>query len=395
METLKVALISHEFPPFLIGGIGSHCYDLASSLSRNGVSVTVFCGGLDGSSVEKLNPHLEVVRLPFLNFSPKFLWFQLQNLRKLSNHLKDYDVVHGVHPLASALGSHLSKKMGTPFITTIHETVLVDLKTFAISPFSEWTFGDFTIHGLAYPLNDFLIKTCLKNSDHIVVCGFSTLEDLKKTHQNLNSEKISVIYNGVNFEKLASTSDAPADENPSIVFYGRLISRKGLTYLLKAMVLLKKDWPNLKLKIFGGGPLKPKITSMSRKLGLNNNVQVRGHVPYEELIAEIRKATVVALPSLYEVGPFISGLEAMALMKPLVAFDLPFTREFISDMDNGILAKAGDEEDLAEKIHLLLSNKDLRKNIGQDAYDYVRRNHDWDKLAQQYRNMYEDCISSR
>ena len=80
------------------------------------------------------------------------------------------------------------------------------------------------------------------------------------------------------------------------------------------------------------------------------------------------KADLVVLPSLREAQP-ISVLEAMACKKPVVVFDLPFAREYIEDMSNGLMANARDSKDLAEKISILLRDHKLRVEMGQSMQD--------------------------
>jgi glycosyltransferase involved in cell wall biosynthesis len=224
----------------------------------------------------------------------------------------------------------------------------------------------------------------------VVVCGASTRDEMVKIYRDIDPQKISVINNGINFEKINKIENSSSWENDSlIVFFGRLIWRKGILHLVKALSFLTRDFPELKLKIFGTGPLEQKIKTLSTELNLQDNVDLLGHVPYAELIENIKKSSLVALPSLYEVGPYISALEAMACKKPLVVFDSPFTREFILNMRNGVMAKSGDAKDLSEKISLLLRNEDLRREIGKNAYDFVNTKHDWNVLVDQYLKIYE------
>ncbi|MHA1851885.1 MAG: glycosyltransferase family 4 protein [Candidatus Heimdallarchaeaceae archaeon] len=388
MSTFKIALISHEFPPYMFGGISSNCFDLAYALSKKGISTTVFSGRSEKITIERPNKHLKVIRMPFFDYPPRFIWFQLQNFKGFTRLLKDYTIIHGVNPLSSALYSLVKKKLNKPFVTSIHEVYSRDLKVFVNSPFSEWSVWDFSLHVAGYPLNEFLTRMCLKASDHIVVCGFSAFKDLITEYQNLDSHRISVIYNGINFDKVDAIK-GNAGKNPSIIFFGRLIWRKGILHLLKAMLNINKRFPDLILQIFGKGPLEKVIRRFSSKFGMINQIFIQGYVPYSTLIRNIKSSTIVVLPSLYEVGPFIAALEAMACKKPVVAFDLPFNREFISNNFTGILAKPGDISDLAEKICVLLTDDALRTRIAKNAYDYVKTHHNWEKLVDEYITIYQ------
>ena len=84
-------------------------------------------------------------------------------------------------------------------------------------------------------------------------------------------------------------------------------------------------------------------------------------------------------------------LEAMAFKKPLVVFDYPFSREIITDMVNGVLAKQVDVKDLTDKIRILIENENLRIMLGENANKYVRRRHNWNTLVDEYIRLYKDA----
>lgn len=393
MQDLKIALISHEFPPFMIGGIAVNCYDLACSLSKRKIQTTVFCGKRGSMQVQEMNRYLKVIRLPLFNFPPRYVWFQLRNFSLFSNFCNDFSVLHGVNPLSSTFCGYYKRKFRIPFVITHHDHHLMALKVFINSPISNWAIGDIKNYVLSYAVGESLMKRSLKDADHVIVHGFYTLDHLKRLYKDLDLKETSVIYNGINFEKLDRVKEVKSTDGLSIIFYGRLVYHKGIHYLLNAMVKLKDNFSDVHLKIFGRGPLEEKIKSWVTRLGLKDKVEMQGHVRYKRLISEIKKADVVSLPSLHEVGPFIAALEGMACKKPLVVFDLPFTREFIVNMKTGILVRPGNVMDLAEKIGLLLSDKKLRNKIGKNAYEYVKKKHDWDKLVDKYIEIYKNCIS--
>ncbi|MEM2704226.1 MAG: glycosyltransferase, partial [Candidatus Bathyarchaeia archaeon] len=80
--------------------------------------------------------------------------------------------------------------------------------------------------------------------------------------------------------------------------------------------------------------------------------------------------------------------------KPIVVFDFPFNREFVKHMETGVMAKAGDMEDFIDKIVLLLSSEDLRIKIGENAFKYVEQNHNWERIVNNYIEIYKQAISS-
>ncbi len=156
---------------------------------------------------------------------------------------------------------------------------------------------------------------------------------------------------------------------------------------MRALKLLTQDFKDLRLEIFGKGHEEYRIKKFISNARLEKNVLFQGFVPHRNLMAEIKKSDVVVVPSLFEAQPMVA-LEAMACKKPVVAFDVSFAREIIEDGHNGLLARVGDVKDLADRIRLLLSDKKIRLKLGQNAYDYVRREHNWDIQVNKYLDVY-------
>lgn len=394
MSDLKVALVSKQFPPNSVGGIGAQCYDLASSLSKHGVHVTVFTGGSNKLSIEKFRDCLEIVRMPFPDFPPRSVWFQLRNMRILLASLKDYSIVHFVDPRDSTLMLHLLKgKLGQRIVVSIHEVPQTWLKAVvAYSSVSNWTLGDIGYYFVEYPLDALTFRSAARNSDHTVTFGFCTKRAIRDIY-GLQPEKVSVIYNGIDFENIDKMVGVPEAE-ARIVCHCRLYLVKGVLQLIKALSLVKEKIPTVRLDIYGEGPAENKIRHTISNLDLEGHVRLKGFVPRAELLRGISAASVVVLPSFAEVGPFISALEAMAFKKAVITLDLPYAREFIHHMENGLLAMAGNSGDLAEKISLLLSDQELRHYLGQNASEYVKKHHNWDTLVQDYIRLYETLQSN-
>jgi glycosyltransferase involved in cell wall biosynthesis len=395
LGSLNVALVSEEFPPFMFGGISTVCYDLAHSLSQKGIETTVFCGRSNRPAIERVNDYLEIVRLPCLNIPPRFLWFQLQNLFNLTKQLKDRTLIHAVNPQVSPICIYLKKKLTKPLVTSYHGVPAYDLEAFINSPTSLWALGDFAYQVLEYPLNDSFSRISLVKSDHVVSCSHTTLNELRSIYGMPNPENSSVIYNGINFERIEKIqSDFRAraygrdDGNLTLIYNGRLYWHKGITYLIKAFELLIHDFPNVKLKVFGTGPLGKKVQALVSTSGLREKVFILGYVEsHDQLLNEVMKADIAVFPSLREAQP-MSALEAMAFGKPVVVFDLPFSREYVKNHYNGLLAVPKDPKDLADKIGILISDEGLCHRLGQNAYIYVKQHHNWASLVDKYVEIY-------
>ena len=388
-SSLKIALISPEFPPFSLGGVSAVCRELAEHLSRLGISTTVFCGRSSRISCEKVNKYLRIVRLPLLNLPPRHFWFQVQNLSIMLDLLKEFDVIHSVDTRASAFLAYLKKHIKRPFITHVHGCGHCETKTFLNSPISCWSLGEFVYTVLEYPLNEYLTNLSLRNSDHIVVCSKNRLNEMKRRNPEIDCNKVSIIYNGIDFDKIPKGNASVEERKNSVLFWGRLYYNKGIIHLIKAMSMVKKNIPDVTLDLCGKGPLEAKIRSLVFKLNLEENVRIHGYVDDEVLSNKIKYASIIALPSLYEGQP-IAALEAMAYKKPLIMYDFPFAREYLINWYNGLLADRGNIKDLADKIELCLTDKKLRLKLGKNAYEHVKKNHNWSILVQKYVELYNN-----
>ena len=241
----------------MFGGIGSACYDYALALSNEGIMTSVICGQSRRISKQKINDHLEVIRLPCLSMPPRFCWFQLQNLRLFESLLKSYSVVHIFNPQAGAAIALLNKKAKKPLVTSIHGLYLTSLKL-SLSSIGDSTIKDLTYQVVGYPLQVALHRTCLKNSDHITVCNESTLTELKQTFKFVESNKVSVVYNGINFKHTDMIDSEESFDEP-IIYCGRLYVAKGVMFFVKALEKLKDSGASFHAQIFGEGPLKQKL----------------------------------------------------------------------------------------------------------------------------------------
>jgi len=387
-SAMKVALITLEG-----GGISTVCYGLAQSLSKKKIPTTIFTESAAGkSNVERVNDFLEIKRLNRLNMPPRCFWFQIQNVRSFSKTLKDYTLVHGVSPDASVFFNFYKRKLRKPFVASFHAVPLSTAKYFLKMPISSWTVAEFAHHILEFPLHDFAIRSCLNGADHITVCSRTTLNEFATAYKDLDLKKIDVIYNCVDFDEIENVQVRRDNEDgqtdPFIMFAGRLYWLKGPMFVLKAFNLLKKEIPDLNLKIFGTGPEENRMKQFVSRAGLEDRVHFYGRVPHKEIIKEIKKSTAVVAPSVHE-AQSLFYLEAMACKKPLITFDISPAKEIIQNRYNGFLARSFDVKDLSEKIRYVLSDPKLRLKVGQNSYNYVKREHNWENQIEKYLNIYQ------
>ena len=357
---LKVALLANEG-----GGISSVSRGLARGLSKLEIETTIFfTTGKPKTEVERLGKNLKIVSLPMINCPPRSIWFLARYFHTISRLFRDYDLVHAVSPELAMGFTFFTSGLRRPLVTTLHGSNRAALKAFLKLPARRWVRSDFAFHVLELPLHDMVTKRCIAESNRTVVCSHTTLNELK-TCEKSDVSKISVIYNGIDFDEIHGEEDAIShsgrgkEDELSMIYAGRLFWMKGITFVLEAYDRLRMQFGNLHLRIFGRGPMKGEIEKFITNRRLKDKVYFGGFLSHRELIKEVKKSDLVIFPSLYESQPMFA-LEAMACNKPVVAFDLPYAREIIVNGKNGLLAKAYDLEDLCNKTSTALCDKNLR-----------------------------------
>ena len=336
-----------------------------------------------------------MVRYPFPDLPLRAYWFQLHNYHALRSIFNDFDVVHAINPQSSATVSFRSVK-GHAFITTMHGVPRFRSRAFFEAPPNRWTLREFVSNTYEAAVDHTLHKLCFRNSSKIVAVSRNSLQEAKAAFHNFPIEKATVIPNGIDFQQIdrikRSLGKSVETDEVSILFYGRLIWIKGVLHLVEAIAKLRKELPRIRLRIAGTGPLLEDLRQSVRRMKLSENVEFLGYLNHGNVIAEILRSGIVALPSIYEAGS-IAQLEAMACRKPLVAFDYPFAREYLKDSQTGMLAKPGNIDDLASKIRVLIEDKKLRDVLARNAFELTYRRHNWETLADSYKQIYAELAA--
>jgi glycosyltransferase involved in cell wall biosynthesis len=197
--------------------------------------------------------------------------------------------------------------------------------------------------------------------------------------------KIKVIPEGVDLEKFNKVVDA-SDINEKlgserkILFVGNLHPYKGVHFLIRSFALVKSKINNVKLVIVGDGPLKHNLINLTKRLKLEKDVIFAGFVSDEDLPKYYASCDIFASASVLE-GFGLIFLEAMALGKPIVAFNLASIPEVVGDA--GILVNEINHEKFANAIIELLQNKALYKEKSEIALNRVKL-FSWEKIAEQF-----------
>lgn len=172
------------------------------------------------------------------------------------------------------------------------------------------------------------------------------------------------------------------NDTVTILSMGRLINKKGLLLLLDVLSLLDTEikWRCL---IYGDGEQREVISERIRNLGLQERVHLMGAVQYEDISEVYRNADIFVLPSLRESGGSVL-VEAAAHKLPLVALKMSlaeiFSRHNAGLFVNITQSKVSLLREFADIIKKLIEDETLRRTCGDDAYDFVNTELNWDKM---------------
>lgn len=207
---------------------------------------------------------------------------------------------------------------------------------------------------------DFLAKQSVKHADKIIVPTEFIKKKIIEFDKSLK-EKIIVLPNFIDLKEFPS--NAPEKKN-EIVFVGRIVRHKNVDLLIEAFESIAKDFPEWKLKIFGSIDDRKLFEKISKKF--NETISFHSGIERKELINHLSTASVFALPSTQEAFG-LAFLEAMACWTPCIGARLESVKEVIEETETGFLVNGSSSNDLSNKLFLLLSQKKLRKTMGEKA----------------------------
>lgn len=214
----------------------------------------------------------------------------------------------------------------------------------------------------------------------------------------LAGKSAHLIYNGINPNRFITAQPNPEGRivlglDPKAVVIGsvgRLTEQKGYSFLLEAAPKVIEKMSNVRFLIIGDGELRDKLQRQIVKLGLQERVILAG--AYHHIESVYKLFDLFVLPSLWEGLPTVI-LEAMASGVPVVATDIPGTRELIRPGETGWLARPRDPSSLAHSILDALSDPSKRTTIAQNAFQEVISRFSMDRIADQYEELYLDLIN--
>ena len=392
MKKLGLAVFNSQ-PPTYLGGVERRILEIAKRLQGK-VKTTVYSGTKGGLHEPNLINDVPVIPCFSTDIAfPLDNWTFNQTLARNTAVFKAevYEAhTAGGYGLLEAL-----RKRGdqAPFVQTVHG-VLAD------------EYAQAHLHGgLSFRsriANLFMWHLAQKESEaaqHATLVVTISKYSQRRIRQfyNVDLEKTRVVPNGVDPERFKPEGNCAEIRRRlglggkrSVLFVGRLIPRKGLSYLVEAAKCVVKEQRETVFVIAGDGPLRSHLIAEVVQAGLAKNFSFLGDVAEVNLPAVYRCADVFAFPSLQE-GQGIALLEAQASAKPVVAFNTSGIAEAVLNGQTGLLVRPNSGE-LAEAILRLLSDAPLRAKIGAEGRRFVQRELSWDVCSEKMFKVYREAL---
>ena len=212
----------------------------------------------------------------------------------------------------------------------------------------------------------------------------------KKNWDEVIAPKTKIIPMGVALATKHIKNDRLTKAPSELLFIGRLSEKKGVKYLLEAFSRIDSSkFSKLRLTIAGDGQLMNDLQVLNSSINVDRDVNFLGYISGKSKLNTLGRADVLILPSVETSDGDAEGMpvglmEGLARGKICIASDVSGAEEILEDGVNGYLFKAGNAEQLSDKIQYVLSlNKSDRKNLSENARSTAEL-FDWERIIKQH-----------
>jgi len=397
-------MLSWEYPPHVVGGLGAHVAALAPALARAGVQVYVVTPRLKGGDAEEplvaptrrraMPPAVLRVEPPVNRLDNFFADVQQTNLnlgeqaQALAARVGGFDVIHAHDWLVAFAATALKRLHKIPLLATIHAT--------------ERGRGRGTLNGeMAHAING--TEWWLTYEAWRVITCSRFMHDEVCEYFNVPLDKIDVVPNGVDAAPFDALNKVDLTEfrarwarpDERIVFnVGRVVEEKGAHLIVEAAPRVLAEMPNVKFIIAGKGWLVDRLRQRVWELGVQDKVNIAGFVSDADRNRLFKVADAALFPSLYE--PFgIVALEAMAAQCPVIVSEVGGLKEVVQHDVTGVTIYPNNVESLAWGVLHTLRDPARARARAAKAYRMVKREYNWDRIAEQTIAIYERIVRER
>jgi len=410
---LRIGFFVWEYPPALVGGLGTYAEYITREFVSMGNDVTVFTLNPGNLKTREIVKGVEVHRPLIANASNVFPMFVIDDLKKWGTNIRLFNdiFIYNILSATKFINSMLKKEACNYDIVCVHDW-LSSIAGIIVKNEKAKIPVVFHVHstewgrsgGQGSEVVSYLEWATAEKVDKIITVSHAMQEDLIR--HGWAKSKISVVWNGVDPERYNPQKCNPEDveairskygiesNEKMLLFLGRLTWVKGVRNLVQAMPMILEEYPDAKLVVLGKGEQQNDIIEIANRLGISNKVSCTfDFLPEKERILHYAAADVCIFPSTYE--PFgIVSLEAMAMAKPIVvgAQGVVGFREQVVPFgpdQNGVHVNGGNASDIAWGIKEVLCDSERARKWGENGRKRVLQYFTWRKAAEQTLHIYE------
>ena len=401
----RIAFISEHASPLAdLGGVdtgGQNVYvaQLAKHLASEGYQIDVYTRRESAAVAEvvdwvpgvrvihvKAGPAAVIIKEDILQY---MVDFKDNMVSFIINERIHYTMVHANFFMSAWVAMGIKKELNIPFVVTFHALGHVRRMHQAEQD--------------KFPAERLLIEEqAVQEADHIIAECPQDRDDLIQ-YYHASEERITIIPCGFSdkefypMDKEAARRILGLPQNENIILQlGRMVPRKGVDNVIRALGNLKKERQPVKLLIVGGEcekleeescPEYARLLAVAKEHGVVNNIIFAGRKNRDLLKFYYCAADIFITTPWYE--PFgITPLEAMACGTPVIGSNVGGIKYSIADGETGILVPADDPKALSEKINLLFDDRELLSEMSSNALDRVNRHFTWANVAAQVNALY-------
>jgi glycosyltransferase involved in cell wall biosynthesis len=376
IKNMKVAMIGWEYPPFTVGGLGTHCYGLTKSLSEKGVKVDFYMpqtkhGAKSNNRNLVIKEVGETTVFPYdrpesREIAGEFFEVVSRYNTLVAEKVKgNYNVIHSHDWLTIQASIALKDLLGVPLVLTVHST-------------------EYDRSGWRHPNQWFIDieRQGMEKADKIIAVSQFTKRTIIEKY-GINPDKVTVIYNAV-------YPIAEGEKQKLVLFLGRLTIQKGADVFLRAAKKVTEFEHGVRFVVAGAGDLLPDLIDQAVKLGISNRVIFTDRLTDEEMKHMYGIASVYVMPSVSE--PFgIAALEAISAGTPTIASK---TAGVCETFHNCLKVDFWDSDEIANKIIALLRYESLNNALTENGRKEIEL-FTWDNVAEKTLDIYNGLDAAR
>ena len=359
---MKVAMLGWEYPPFKVGGLGTHCYGLTRSLADKNVKVDFYMPKTK-HKFDNDKDNLKIIEVgeteifPYDRPEDKELAGQFfeavyrYNDLLVSRVKGKYDVIHCHDWLTMKAGVAIKEKTGTPLVLTVHST-------------------EYDRSGWLYPNQWFIDieREGMEKADKIIAVSHFTKRVIVRKY-GIHPDKISVVHNAV-------YPIGEGEKKNIVLFLGRLTIQKGPEFFLKTAKKVL-EYEDTQFVVAGMGDMLPKLINQAVDMGIANHIIFTGKLTEEEVRHIYQISSVYVMPSVSE--PFgITALEAISAGTPTIVSKTAGVSEAFK---NCLRVDFWDTDEMANKIISLLRYDPLHTMMSNEGKREIEL-FTWDRVAE-------------